>query len=159
MFLRFRKTTKIAELEEGSVAVIEGKVVSDKEIALPGGGAKCVYYEMSSESYRTGARGRGRPMWLPDKFEAKCSGFFVDDGTGRAWVGKDVDGFTVTSSRNEMGQIGKRRRYSAYLIKNGDVVRVRGSTSRKVKRAPADVMAIVPSAKGVLEILLRKKSA
>ncbi len=157
MFLRFRRKTRISDLREGVDAVIEGRVVASKELTVPVSGTTCVFYEMSTESYRTGSRGRGRPMWLPEKFETKCPGFFVEDPSGRAWVTGVAERLTAGGLRKEAGMVGKkgRRRYMAWTLQQGDVVRVRGTASRPQKGEPPDVLVIGPDGKGRLEILVR----
>ncbi len=155
MFLRFRRKTRISELHEGLDAVIEGRVVADKELALPGAGTRCVFYEMSTESYGVGARGRGRAMWLPEKFEAKCAEFHVEDQSGRVLVKGGAENLSVSGLRRVSGPLGKRRRYFARIMQQGDIVRIRGTVSGPVPSGPADVLVIGPNSKGKLEILVR----
>jgi len=155
MFLRFKKKTRISELVEGLDTVIEGRVVARKELKLPASGTRCVFYEMSTESYKVGSRGRGRPMWLPERFEVKCTGFFVDDPSGRVWVKGEVEKMSVSGPRKEAGQMGQRRRYIARIIQQGDIVRIRGGVSKPEADERADVLMIGPDSKGSLEILVR----
>jgi hypothetical protein len=157
MFLRFRRRTAISDLAEGCEAVIEGKVTAKTPLKVPHAGVPCVFFDVFMESYGVGARGRGRPLWLPVRAEVKCSGFFVEDETGKVWVAGDERSYSVSGCRQKAGIIGKsgRQRYVAKYFQEGDVVRIRGAISKPVKGQPPDVLVMAPGRKGRLEILVR----
>jgi hypothetical protein len=161
MFLRFRKRTRIADLAEDRVVVIEGEVSGKKELALPHAGTPCVYFEMITEAYRVAARGRGRPLWLPDGFDRKCSGFFLEDGTGRVWVRAEAEAIDLTGGTRTSDTVGRKgkRRYTAAMLRTGDLVRLRGTVTKPKKYEPEDVLVIAPDAKGRIEILVRRREA
>jgi hypothetical protein len=161
MFLRFRKRTRIADLSEDRDAVIEGEVSGKKELALPHAGTPCVYFEIMTEAYRVAARGRGRPLWLPEGFDKKCSGFFIDDGTGRVWVRAEAEAIDVTGGTRVSDTVGRKgkRRYAACMIRSGDVIRLRGTVTRPKRDEPGDGLVIAPNARGRIEVLVRHRGA
>lgn len=155
MFLRFRRKTRVVDLEKGRDATVKGTIVAEKELKVPHEGTRCIFYDMLSESYGVGARGRGRPMWLPQKAERKCVGFFVDDGSGRVWVRADDESVNASGGTAAAGLVGKkgRQRYSVRMIKDGDLVRVRGRVSTPKGTDPRDTLVLAPGRKGRLDIL------
>ena len=154
MFLSFRKKTPISQIAKGSTVVVEGAVRAAREMTLPGNGTKCVYYEMLVEVYKKGARGNGRPLWFPEKLDRKLSGFFVNDGTGEVYVDVPADqillqgGFTTGGPIDAKG----KRRFSARVIREGDVVRLRGAAVEPTAAAPGGMTMIECDKKGRLEI-------
>jgi hypothetical protein len=158
MFLSLRKRTRIAELVEGDERVIEGKVVAERELTLPNTKHKCVWYYQLLESLEVGPRGRGRRMWVPKNLQVNSDGFYVEDETGRAWIDAGNEGAEVSGGVEEAGPIGKkgRQRFLARMIRDGDVVRVRGLVAKPKGAEPGDVQVMRPGRKGRLEILFRK---
>jgi len=158
MFLRFRKKTKISELVEGTLAVVEGKVVAKDLLMAPGSKTKCVHYEVMIETFGTGSRARGRAMWIPEKFDQRFTGFFVEDESGKVWVADDIEELIVDGARQEAGIIGKsgRERYMGRVVCEGDQVRVRGMVAKGRKSDPADVPVLRANEKGKAEVLVKK---
>jgi hypothetical protein len=152
MWLRFARKTTTAAAESGRV-VIEGKVVADKTLSIPGSQTRPVFYDAILESFRA-ADGRGRPAWNVDRVDVKVVSFILEDEAGRFWISVEPDRVVVKGGWNERGGAG-RTRYSARLVAPGDIVRVRGEVFGP-KRAPVDRGLRAPE-EGMLEILFRKK--
>ncbi|NOZ86132.1 MAG: hypothetical protein GXP49_07680 [Deltaproteobacteria bacterium] len=162
MFLRFRPKTKIADLKEGSICVVEGTAAAGDTLQLPAGdNIRCLCYDITMESYRVGSRGRGRAMWIPDKAERKATNFFVSDDTGKVWVQADTPGLILSGALTLSGRLRKKanKRFVAAILRDGDIIRIRGlvSASRPQDGEPKDTLVIRPGPKGDLEILVRKK--
>ena len=138
MWLRFARKTTTTAAESGSV-VLEGRVVADKTLSIPGSQTRPVFYDMTVESFRA-LDGRGRPGWNVDRVDVQIASFILEDDAGRIWISVDRDQVAVKGGWNESGAAGRsgRARYSARLIAPGDIVRVRGEV-------------------GLLEILFRKR--
>jgi hypothetical protein len=155
MWLRFaRKTTTVAA--RSGIVVLEGKVVADKVLSIPGSQTRPVYYDMILESFRTPEGGRG-PGWNVDRVDVQIASFILEDEAGRIWISVDRDQVVVKGGWNEHGMAGRsgRARYSARLIAPGDIVRVRGELFEP-RRAPVDRGVRAPQ-EGRLEILFRKR--
>lgn len=148
-------------LEEGKLAVVEGKVVVKSEITVNGSGTHCVYYDRFEEAYETPARGRGRALWIPKAFERRCAGFFVEDPSGRVWIPEGGEGLEVSGGAQELGRLGAKgkRRYSAQLVRAGDSVRVKGLVSKPMSAEPTEGFVIRGDAKGRLFVKVRKIKA
>jgi len=162
MFLWLKRKTKIEALREGDERIVEGRVVPKREIGVPGTQLKCVYYYQHVDKWDRGARGKGRKMWIPVNAEQKAEGFFIDDGTGRVWVAADDPRIDVSGGAEEMGPLGKRgkQRFIARLIRNGDVIRVRGVVDGPKAAEPGNVLVLrAGGKKDRLEILFRKRAA
>ncbi len=157
MFLSLRRKTKISDITKGNTVVVEGTVRASREMALPGEGTKCVYYEMLVETYRKGARGNGRPLWFPEKLDRKLSGFFVNDGSGEIFVEVPAEQVLLQGGFQTGGTLDKkgRRRFSARVIREGDMVRLRGSAKASTASVPGDVVVIESDKKGRLEIIAK----
>ena len=157
MFLRFKKKTPISRLSEGVEAVVKGQVVGENKLTLSGSQTRCVYYDKISESFEHGPRGRGRRMWVPKNMEMRCSGFFIEDASGRVWVDGNTEGFDVQGGIQESGTLGKghRKRYMAQMIRSGDKVIIGGLVSKPKASEPADLLVLRPNAKGLLKIIVR----
>ncbi|MDD5306377.1 MAG: hypothetical protein PHU25_03570 [Deltaproteobacteria bacterium] len=157
MFLRFARKTMVRDLREGGELVVEGKVAVERPLTLPGSATKCVYYDILNEAFETGARGRGRKMWVPKHAEQKITGFFVDDGTGRVWVAAETATADVRGGKTELGVIGKKgnARYVARLVQEGFVVRVKGLADKARAAEPGEIV-LRPGAKGRIIVLVKK---
>jgi hypothetical protein len=155
MWLRFARKTTTAAAESGSV-VLEGRVVADKALSIPGSQTRPVFYDMLLESFRA-LDGRGRPGWNVDRVDVQIVSFVLEDEAGRIWINVDRDQVVVKGGWNERGVAGRggAARYSARLIAPGDIVRVRGEVFEP-KRAPVDRGLRAPK-DGLLEILFRKR--
>ena len=155
MWLRFARKTTTAAAESGSV-VLEGRVVADKTLSIPGSQTRPIFYDMTLESFRA-PDGRGRAGWNVDRVDVQIVSFILEDEAGRFWINVDRDQVAVKGGWNEQGMIGRsgRARYSARLIAPGDIVRVRGEVFEP-RRAPVDRALRAPK-QGVLEILFRKR--
>ncbi len=158
MFLRFRKRTPIKDLRENALVVVEGKVVAKGYLSAPGSRTRCVYHETMIERFGTGSRARGRAMWLPERFDRNQTGFFVEDKTGKVWVDDEVEDAYLTGGLDEMGPIGNtgRSRFAGRVVREGDLIRVRGVVSPRRKSEPEDVLVLRATDKGRMEILVRK---
>jgi len=154
MFPAFLRKTEISKISEGSTVIVEGTVRADREMALPGEGTKCVYYELLVEVYKKGARGMGRPLWFPEKLDRKLSGFFVSDGTGEIFVDVPAEQVILQGGFQTGGKLDKkgRRRFSARMIREGDRVRLRGTVASGVAGVPDGMMMLEPDRKGRLKI-------
>ena len=155
MWLRFARKTTTTAAESGSV-VLEGRVVADKTLSIPGSQTRPVFYDMTVESFRA-LDGRGRPGWNVDRVDVQIASFILEDDAGRIWISVDRDQVAVKGGWNESGAAGRsgRARYSARLIAPGDIVRVRGEVFEP-RRAPVNRGLRAPE-KGLLEILFRKR--
>ncbi|MCK9461644.1 MAG: hypothetical protein M0R80_18600 [Proteobacteria bacterium] len=161
MFLWLKKRTKIEALREGEERVVEGRVVPAKEIGVPGTQLKCVYYHLLVDKWDRGARGKGRKMWIPISAEERAVGFFLEDGTGRAWVAADDKRLAAAGGAEEAGTYGKKgtQRFIARLVRAGDVVRVRAIVDAPKGAEPGDVLVLrAGGEKDRLEILFRKRA-
>ena len=160
MFFRFQKTTKVASLTPDSVQCVIGKVVAPKAVKIPGTEIECACYWMMSEAWKQPARKKGRKMWMPQGSRQGCNGFFVEDDTGKVWIGDDADVLEIRNGWADGGLIGKKgtQRFVSRSIKAGDVVKVRGIAARTKGAEPGDCMALRPDPKGIIAILQKKKA-
>jgi hypothetical protein len=119
MFLSLRKRTPVAELVAGEERIVEGKVVCQRELTVPGTKIKCAWYYLLSEAWQHGPRGRGRKMWVPKNVQVSSEGFFLEDESGRVWVDAGADGAEVSGGTEESDVVGKkgRQRYLARVIR------------------------------------------
>jgi hypothetical protein len=129
---------------------VEGRVSAPEPITVPGAGVRCACFFVLNEAWQQGARGRGRKMWVPTGAQNKCGGFFLDDGTGRVWIaaceGNELDLAGGTERSGELGRKGTGR-YSARLVGDGALVRVRGAVSRPKASEPGDGLVLRPGGK------------
>lgn len=155
MWLRFARKTTTAAAEAG-IVVLEGKVVAEKALSIPGSQTRPIFYDMILESFRA-ADGRGRAGWNVDRVDLQVTSFLLEDEAGRFWIHVDRDQVVVKGGWNERGVAGRSglARYSARLIAPGDTVRVRGEVFAP-KRAPVERGLRAPK-EGLLEILFRKR--
>jgi len=153
MWLRFARKTTTAAAESGTV-VLEGKVVADKALSIPGSQTRPVFYDITVESFRSAG---GRAGWNVDRVDVQIASFILEDAAGRIWISVDRDQVAVKGGWSETGMAGRsgRARYSARLIAPGDIVRVRGEVFTP-RHAPVERGLRAP-AKGRLEILFRKR--
>ncbi len=157
LLLRFLRPARVTALADGR-AVVEGRVVAPHTLSIAGSQSRPVWFDMTIESYRTGDRGRGRPMWIPSSADDQVVPFALDDGTGTVWVAAAKGSYVVGGSvRREVGLVGKRgtSRFVANLILPGDVVRVRGDVGDATEGEPPGKV-LRGSAKRPLQILFRK---
>jgi len=129
VFLRLRRSTPIADLVVGTVAAVTGVVEEASELFLLETRVPCVYYEAVYESYRSGVRGRGRRLWLPDYSSRKCAGLRIGDGSGVIRIAVDVAPLVLHGGHRHSERLGRRRRVVARLLRAGDRVKVRGLIS------------------------------
>ncbi len=158
MFLSLRRKTRISDLKPGKVVVIEGEILSNNELSLPGTGTRCVYFDMVTEVYKKGPRGKGRPLWLPLKADRRCAGFMVGEGNEEVWICDDVQAIIVNNGVHEAGQPPKKefRRYSACMLQKGNRVKIRGLVDEPRQGEPSGVLVIRPTRRDIIEILRRK---
>jgi hypothetical protein len=158
MFLRFRRPTPTADLAEGATAIVEGKITAKSEVAVPEGGPKCVWYDALFEAFSSGSRG-GRLLWMPERSEAKCAGFFVEDAAGKVWVPEDAaQHFDVRGAKRASGPVGKdgTKRYVAHYLQAGDTVRLQGRVTKATgRKEPPGVRVLRPLEGGKLVVLVR----
>lgn len=154
-WLRFVRRTPAARLKVG-LAVVEGRVWSEKPLVFSGSESRPIYFDRSVESFTTGSRGRGRPMWIPSAAEEQITPFSLEDETGRLWVAAERAAVRVAGGHREVGTFGKtnRSRYVARLILPGDRVRVRGWVDQARKGEPNGLVLRARPGQ-VLEILFR----
>jgi hypothetical protein len=159
MFLSFRKKTDVSSLKKGETSVIEGAVRAAREMVLPADGLKCVFYELMTEVYKKGERGTGRPLWFPEKLERKTGGFFVCDSTGEVYVDCPAENMMIKGGYRTAGFMDKkgRRRFNARLIREGDIVRVRGIVADPSAAGSPDALSLLPNRKGRMEIIAKPK--
>jgi hypothetical protein len=115
-------------------------VETETELCLLETHVPCVYYEAVYESYRSGARGRGRRLWLPDYFSRKCAGLLVRDGSGIIRIAVDAEPLVLHGAHRHSERLGRggRRRVIARFVRAGDRVKVRGMISPAPPGAPGD---------------------
>ncbi len=158
MFLRFRRPTPAAEVAEGAAAIVEGQITAKTELAVPEGGPRCVWYDALYEAFGSGSRG-GRLLWMPERAETKCAGFFVEDASGKVWVPEDAaPHLDVRGGRRAGGPVGKdgRKRYVAHYLQAGDTVRLHGQVGRATgRKEPPGVRVLRPFEGGKLVVLVR----
>jgi hypothetical protein len=161
VFLWLKGKTKIEALQEGELCVVEGRVVADRELGVPGTQLKCVYYHQIVDKWDRGERGRGRKMWIPIHADEKAEAFTVEDATGRVWIAADAKSLDVSGAAEELGPYGKKgnQRFIARLIRVGDVVRVRGVVGKPMAAEPGELLVMRPGGKKQrLEILFKKRA-
>ncbi|MBN2529561.1 MAG: hypothetical protein JXR76_24445 [Deltaproteobacteria bacterium] len=160
MFFAFQRSKKISMLENDSVQVITGKVLAPNEIKIPGTDIGCACYWMMTEAWKQPARKKGRKMWMPESSQQGSKGFFVEDATGKVWVVDNADVLELRSGWENSGRMGKKgtKRFVSRCIKSGDVVKIRGLITPAKGAEPGDCKVVRPNAKGMISILLRKKS-
>ena len=157
LFLRLVRPARVAALKSGR-AVVEGRVVAPRTLSIAGSPSRPVWFDMTVESYQTGNRGRGRPMWIPTSADQQVVPFAIDDGTGTVWVAAAAGAYRIGGGvRREVGRAGRRSgsRFVASLILPGDVVRVRGEVGDALGDEPPGKV-LRGSAQRPLEILFRK---
>jgi len=126
LFLRWAKTTPVPSLAVGQTVVVEGKVLAEATVKVPGTDHDAVYHETVTEEWKKGIR-QGRAMWTPMAGDEELTPFWLEDAGGRVWVKPGEQAVRVKGGRDERGE-GKRQgtRYVTRYIAPGDVVRVRG---------------------------------
>ena len=158
MLILFRKRTPVGSLAVGQVAVVQGKVEPVIEMMMPGIGERCVWYDLMVESFGQGARGAGRPMWLPSRTETKFAGFVLDDGAGKVMIAAGSSEVRVSGGRKMRGPFDRsgRQRFEASLFGAGDTVRVCGVVREARKKGEQKGMLVIgPDGKKGLEIRVR----
>lgn len=161
MFFRFQKSKKISVLTSDFVHVISGKVITPKELKIPGTDVKCACYWMMTEAWKQPERKKGRKMWMPIGARQGSNGFFVEDNTGKIWVDGDANVLEIRNGWEDSGIVGKKgtRRFVSRSIQSGDVVKIRGTVCKAKGKEPGDCLVIRPDAKGVLSIIQKKKTS
>ncbi len=154
MFIRFRKSIQIANLNLGLKSIVQGSVVAFDPILLPQSKVKCIYYDTLIESYKTGPRGRGRPMWFVDRIDLCSCKFVVEDDSGSILINCPSKNLTVSNAHHEVGTLGNHglQRYKTNYIQVGDKVRVQGIISKGIDHQDKEVQTIVPDKKQRLHI-------
>ncbi|MBN2718682.1 MAG: hypothetical protein JXX14_22745 [Deltaproteobacteria bacterium] len=160
MLFRFAKSTKITSLTQDAVQTVTGKVVVPKATRIPGTEIQCACYWMMTEHWTQPARKKGRKMWMPQDARQGCSGFFVEDDTGKVWVSDNGDAMDIRNGWEDRGILGKKgtQRFVSRSIKNGDIVKIRGTVKKTKGAEPADCLALRPDDKGLVTVLQKKKS-
>ena len=155
--LRIGKKTPIADLVVGEMKTLKGVVQSRQRLTVPPSGTDCVYYYLLQEVYKTGDRGRGRPLWFVEKREAKCAEFALSDGTGTIVVRSRGEDVKISGTHEEMGNVknNRKRRYSAQLIIPGDEIIVRGQVASTEKK---DELVVTPPPNGLLKIAVVRRA-
>jgi hypothetical protein len=154
MFLSFRRKKKVSALCTGETAVVEGKVRAVQQLSLPGPGTKCVYYELLVETYKKGERGGGRPLWFPERSERRCTGFYINDGTGEVYVDCSAEKVIMNGGYEIVGMLDSkgRKRFSSRIVREGDTVRLRGAVTESSGRISKEILSIIPDRKGRIEM-------
>lgn len=149
----------MGEVVEGGTAIVEGRVVAKSELAVPEGGQRCVWYDALVESFSSGSRG-GRLLWMPERAEARCAGFYLEDETGRLWVPEDARPFDVSGARRVAGPVGREgtKRYVAHYLQAGDTLRIQGRVDKPVgRKEPAGVLVLRPKDDGRLVVIVQRR--
>lgn len=154
MFLRLRRSIPIADAVAGTMAVVSGVVEGSAELWVLETRVPCVYYEAVYESYRSGARGRGRRLWLSDYFSRKCAGLMVRDGSGVIRIAVDAEPLALHGAHRHSERLGRRRRVVASFLRVGDRVKVRGMISRPPPGAQGDEPWLAAAPGSRIEIVL-----
>jgi hypothetical protein len=156
VFLRFRRSTPIADTVVGTLAVVTGVVEAETELYLLETRVPCAYYEAVYESYRRGVRGRGRPLWLPDRFARKCAGLIIRDRSGVIRVAADADHLVLHGGHRHSERLGRagRRRVVAHFLRSGDRVKLRGVVSPPPIDGPAEEPRLAAEPGGRVEIVV-----
>ena len=130
IFFSAWKKTRIADLTPGKIYTIKGKVCasSPSPLVLPPSKMPCVYYTILEERFGKGARGAGRALWFPDKMESRSCEFSISDDSGEIVIREKGERLSVKGAHREAGLVrgNRKRRYTASLLKVGDIVVVRG---------------------------------
>ena len=160
MFFRFAKSTKIAALTRDAVQTVTGSVVVPKTLKIPGTDIECACFWMMTEAWKQPARKKGRKMWMPQDARQGCNGFFVEDETGKVWVGDNADALDIVGGWENGGLIGKKgtQRFVSRCIKAGDMVKIRGTVTSPKGAEPAEGLVLRPDAKGFVTVLQKKKA-
>lgn len=143
MFDWLRKKKRIGDLVAGEITSIKGVVQSERKLAIPPSGTSCVYYSLMEERFGQGQRGRGRPLWFPERMERRCVEFTVSDNTGLVTVRESGERMRVTGSHREQGLVrnNRKRRFFADFIRSGDTVVIRGQVEASPGGAPLGLVA------------------
>ncbi len=160
MFMALKSPKKIGSLSKGSVHIVQGKVVAEKEVVIPGTSISCAAYWMMTEAWKRPARGKGRKMWIPVDVKQSNPGFFVEDSTGRVWIEHNDDALDIRKGREEGGRLGKKEtsRFIARTIKNGDIIKIKGTIDNSNNKEVKDILVIRPDKKGLISIILKKRA-
>jgi len=138
----------------GTVAVVTGVVDRSAEPWVLETQVPCVYYEAVYESYRSGARGRGRRLWLPDYFSRKCAGLVVRDDSGVIRIAVDAGPLVLHRALRHSERLGRRRRVVASVLQAGDRVKVRGMVSSPPAGEPSAERWLTARPTGRIEIVV-----
>lgn len=161
-WIRFARPLRVQELAAsvGSSVTIQGRIVAERTLSIAGSQARPVWFDMTLETYQTGNRGRGRPMWIPSKAEEQMAPFALDDGTGKIWILAESGGVEVSGAHREVGQVGKRatRRFIARMLIPGDEVRVRGNLGESRRGDPEGIL-LRGTVDRPIQILVRRRMA
>ncbi|HEY3351720.1 MAG TPA: hypothetical protein VGQ83_00605 [Polyangia bacterium] len=158
MWLRFARRTSTTDAATG-IVVVEGRVVADRTLSIPGSRSRPVYHDTSFESYRTVAGGRGRAAWVVDRKDEQVVPFVLEDDAGRILVSAEREQVVVKGGRREIGSTGRNAtgRFLSRMILPGDVVRVRGEVFEP--RRAAAPRGLRATRDRPLEILFRREGA
>lgn len=157
--LRFRRPTPASALTDappGRTVLIEGRVVAQQTVALGVAQLACVWFDNLVETMKAGMRGT-RALWFVERAECRFTGFFVEDATGRVWVGGDPRELTVKGAKRLTGSMDKQgtERFTAHVIQPGMRVRVTGVLAAREKGDPGQVPVVRATAQSPAQVLVR----
>ncbi len=170
-FFRFRKVTPISTIagpasstpgkagaaptfagaQLGHSVIVAGTVTARSEVTFTPSGDKAVWFSATYESQGRGDRG-SRNLWMFDHLDRQQSGFFIDDGTGRLYVPVQPTQLDIRGGHHLHGEIGRtgKDRYSAYLLREGDSLRLHGVVDKPSGKEPRDTLVLRATDGGVL---------
>jgi hypothetical protein len=157
--LRFLRPTPIAHLQgapAGRKVIIEGRVVAQQTLPLGVAHLACVWYDNLVESMKAGLRG-SRALWFVEKAECRFCGFWVEDASGRIWVGGDPREVNVRGAKRVTGAMNKAatERFTAHVIQPGAVVRVRAVLNAHERGDPGSEPVLRATAEHPVDIRVR----
>jgi hypothetical protein len=157
--LRFLPPTPITRLQgvpPGRKVVVEGRVVAQQTLPLGVAHLACVWYDNLVESMKAGMRG-SRALWFVEKAECRFCGFWIEDATGRLWVGGDPREVNVRGAKRVTGAMNKTatERFTAHVIQPGTLVRVRGVLSAHERGDPGSEPVLRATTEHPVDIRVR----
>jgi len=156
MFSFLWKKTRLADLIVTADATVEGRVVSRRELNVPGTTHRCVWYECVVDAFTRGSRGAGRKMWIPEGIDSRGDDFIVEEAGGRVLVAPGDVRLEVSGGRTVAGPLDQKgtRRYVARILESGARVRVRGAVTAARGAEPGELLVIRPDARGRLRVVV-----
>ncbi|MBT9559222.1 MAG: hypothetical protein IV100_24525 [Myxococcales bacterium] len=135
----------------GSSVIVSGTVSARTEVTFGPSGDKAIWYSATYESQGRGDRG-SRNLWMFDHLDRQQGGFFIDDGTGRIYVPVQPTQMDIRGGHHVYGEIGRtgKERYSTYLLRDGDSLRLHGVVDKPSGKEPRDTLVLRAAEGGVL---------